>query len=131
MSATEAAGYWFGGATSCWVAEKDGQVVGMYRLLEIQPGHGAHVATASLMVDPAARGQGVGLALGQHCLVEAKADGYVAMQFNTVVSTDARALALLKKLGFAVVGTLPRAFRHERRGPVDAYVMHRFLYDRR
>jgi L-amino acid N-acyltransferase YncA len=130
LSATEAAFSWFGSAKSTWVAEEDGRVVGMYRLDENQPGRGSHVATASLLVDPAARGQGVGRALGQHCLVEAKADGFVAMQFNLVASTDARAIALLKKLGFAVVGTLPRAFRHELLGPVDAYVLHRFLYDR-
>jgi L-amino acid N-acyltransferase YncA len=131
LNTTEAAASWFGSAKSTWVAEKDGRVVGMYRLVENQPDCGSHVATASLLVDPAARGQGVGLALGQHCLVEAKADGFVAMQFNLVASTDARAIALLKKLHFAVVGTLPRAFRHELLGPVDAHVMHRFLYDRR
>ena len=34
---------------------------------------------------------------------------------------------LWKKLGFAIVGTLPRAFRHASLGDVDAYVMHRFL----
>src|SRR5262245_65503403 len=67
LSTSEADAAWFGSARSTWVAEKDGRVVGMYRLDENQPGRGSHVATASLLVDPAARGQGVGLALGQHC----------------------------------------------------------------
>ena len=35
--------------------------------------------------------------------------------------------ALWKKLGFAIVGTLPKAFRHRELGLVDAYVMYRFL----
>ncbi len=55
--------------------------------------------------------------------------GYRAMQFNFVVSTNTAAVALWQKLGFAIVGTLPKAFRHSQPGHVDAYVMHRFLDD--
>jgi ribosomal protein S18 acetylase RimI-like enzyme len=51
----------------------------------------------------------------------------MAMQFNYVVSTNAPAVELYKKLGFAIVGTLPKAFRHKQLGLVDAYVMYRFL----
>ena len=51
------------------------------------------------------------------------------MQFNFVVSTNTAAVALWQKLGFAIVGTLPKAFRHQSLGYVDAYVMHRFLDD--
>jgi len=29
---------------------------------------------------------------------------------------------LYRKLGFAIVGTLPKAFRHQQLGLVDAYV---------
>jgi RimJ/RimL family protein N-acetyltransferase len=36
------------------------------------------------------------------------------MQFNFVVSTNTAAVALWQKLGFAIVGTLPKAFRHQR-----------------
>jgi L-amino acid N-acyltransferase YncA len=126
-SAAKADAYWFGRATAAWVAEMDGRVVGMYRLIPHQPGRGSHVADAALMVDPNARGLGVGLALGRHCLAEAKKDGYLAAQCNLVVRTNTRAVALCKKLGFGVAGTLPRAFRHARFGLVDAYVMHRSL----
>ena len=51
------------------------------------------------------------------------------MQFNFVVSTNAAAVALWRSLGFAVVGTLPGAFRHQERGYVDAFVMYRSLED--
>ena len=39
--------------------------------------------------------------------------------------TFAAEVALWKRLGFAVVGTLPAAFNHPRLGPVDALVMYR------
>jgi ADP-ribose pyrophosphatase YjhB (NUDIX family) len=81
------------------------------------------------MVHPSASGRGVGYALGQHCLREARRQGYEAMQFNFVVSTNERAVELWKHLGFSIVGTLPRAFQHGSLGLVDAYVMHRFLDD--
>jgi ribosomal protein S18 acetylase RimI-like enzyme len=90
-------------------------------------GLGDHVANASFMVAPEAHGRGIGRLLGEHCLDEARRRGFAAMQFNFVVSTNAAAVALWKKLGFAIVGTLPRAFRHARLGLVDAYVMHRDL----
>ena len=53
--------------------------------------------------------------------------GFLAMQFNLVVSTNERAIRLWEKLGFHVVGTLPRAFRHQRLGFVDALVMYKEL----
>jgi len=74
-----------------------------------------------------AQGKGVGRALGEHCLDEARRQGYEAMQFNFVVSTNAAAVSLWKTLGFTIVGTLPQAFDHASLGKVDAYVMHRFL----
>ena len=49
------------------------------------------------------------------------------MQFNLVVSTNEGAVHLWKKHGFAVVGTLPKAFRHLKFGFVDALVMYKQL----
>jgi ribosomal protein S18 acetylase RimI-like enzyme len=72
---------------------------------------------------------GVGRLLGEHCLEEARRQGYLAMQFNYVVSTNTAAVMLWKKLGFSIVGTLPKAFRHKRLGYVDAYVMYQLLQD--
>ena len=63
----------------------------------------------------------------QHSLAQARAAGFLAMQFNYVVSTNTLAVALYRKLGFAIVGTLPQAIRNRNLGLVDAYVMHRFL----
>lgn len=123
----QAVDYFLGRGISSWVIEDDGRVIGMYKLIPNHGGLGAHVANASFMVDPAAHGKGAGRAMGEHCLDQARQAGYEAMQFNFVVSTNTAAVALWKKLGFAIVGTLPKAYRHRRLGYVDAYVMHRFL----
>jgi L-amino acid N-acyltransferase YncA len=120
---------WFGPGVTAYVAEEDGRVVGMYKFSPNQPGRGSHVANAGFMVDPTFSGRGVGRAMGLHCLREAKRAGFLAMQFNIVVSTNESAIALWKKLGFSIAGTLPQVFRHKRLGLVDAFVMHRFLDD--
>jgi ribosomal protein S18 acetylase RimI-like enzyme len=99
----------------------------MYKMGPNFPDLGAHVASATYVVDAATQGRGVGRALVEHSLERARAEGFLAMQFNYVVSTNGPAVALYRKLGFAVVGTLPEAFRHGRRGLVDVFVMHRFL----
>ena len=126
----DALAYWFGPGVVSYVAEDEGgRVVGMYKLIANQRDLGAHVANASFMISPAYAGRGAGRQLGLHCLREAARAGYLAMQFNFVVSTNTAAVALWQKLGFAIVGTLPKAFRHQSLGYVDAYVMHRFLDD--
>jgi len=127
MRVANAHAYWFREPVATYVAEMDGEIVGMYRIVENQPSRGSHVASASIIVDPAFRRQRLGRALGQHCLAIAKKDRFLAMQFNMVAGTNTAAIALLKKLGFAIVGRLPNPFRHARLGLVDAYVMHRSL----
>jgi hypothetical protein len=52
------------------------------------------------------------------------------MQFNFVVASNTRAVALWQSMAFDIVGRLPGAFRHSRLGPVDALVMFRTLWDR-
>jgi L-amino acid N-acyltransferase YncA len=120
--------YWFGEGITTYVAElEDHRIGGMYKLTPNQRDLGSHVANASFMVDPTSHGRGIGKAMGLHCLNEAKTLGYLALQFNFVVSTNQVAISLWKKLGFSIVGTLPKAFNHKKLGYVDAYVMYRFL----
>jgi L-amino acid N-acyltransferase YncA len=125
----EALAYWFAATTRTYVAESNSKVVGTYILRPNRPGLGSHIANAAFMVSPEARGLGVGFAMGQHCLAEARALGYRAMQFNFVVSTNESANRLWKRLGFQIVGTLPGAFRHLTKGYVDVYVMFRSLQE--
>ncbi|MGE0463500.1 MAG: N-acetyltransferase family protein [Vicinamibacterales bacterium] len=123
----EAMGLWFPTAGWTYVAENDGQLVGTYLLKANQPGQGSHVANCGYMVARAASGRGVGEAMCRHSMDEARRLGFRAMQFNFVVSTNTRAVALWKKCGFSIVGTVPQAFRHPTLGFVDTYVMHRLL----
>lgn len=118
--------HWFG-AHIAYVAVAGARLLGMYKLGANYPDLGAHVATATYLVDPSAQGRGVGRALVEHSLAQAQRDGFMAMQFNYVVSTNRPAMALYRKLGFAIVGTLPKAFRHRQLGLVDAHVMFKFL----
>jgi len=127
ISRDDALAYWFRDDTKTYVAELNGSVVGTYTLRPNRGGGGDHVANASFMVDPAARAKGIGRAMAIHCLDNARRLGYRAMQFNFVVSTNERAIRLWQEIGFNIVGTLPRAFRHPQKGLVDAYVMFREL----
>ncbi len=119
---------WLRAPARCIVAEDDaGRVVGSATMGPNRPGRGAHVATASFMVDPAAHGRGVGRALGEEAVRWARAQGYRAMQFNAVVETNEPAVRLWRALGFEVLGTVPEAFDHARHGLVGLHVMHRRL----
>lgn len=110
------------------VGEPDGAILGTSLVKPNQAGLGGHVANAGFMVAPSAAGCGVGRALAEHAISWARQANFSAMQFNFVVSTNSRAIALWKNLGFSVVGTLPLAFQHQGLGRrVDVFVMHRFL----
>ena len=109
------------------VAVDDDQLLGSAIVGPNRPGRGSHVATASFMVAPVARGRGVGRALGEHVLELARATGYRAMQFNAVVETNHAAVALWRSLGFEILATVPEAFDHRRRGLVGLHIMHRSL----
>ena len=118
---------WFAGGAQDFVAEVERRVVGTFFVKPNQPGLGSHVANAGFMVDPAMHGAGIGRAMGEYALAWAKQQGYQAMQFNFVVSTNTGAVTLWKKLGFVIIGTIPKGFRHAQLGYVDVYVMHREL----
>jgi ribosomal protein S18 acetylase RimI-like enzyme len=123
----EALAYWFRAGNQVFVTDSDDRVVGTYCLRPNQAGGGSHVANCGYMTAPAAQGRGVARAMVEHSLAEARAQGYRAMQFNFVVSTNERAVKTWIAHGFEVVGRLPGAFRHPRHGFVDALVMHRAL----
>ncbi len=119
--------YWMMPAHEVFVAETDGQIVGTYYLMANQRGGGAHVANCGYMTAPEARGKGVARTMCEHSLRRARERGFRAMQFNHVVSTNVGAVGLWQKLGFEIVGTLPKAFNHPVHGFVDSYVMFRAL----
>jgi ribosomal protein S18 acetylase RimI-like enzyme len=109
------------------VTADDGSMLGTYKLQANQPGLGSHVSNCGDVVAPQARGQGIASLMCEHSQAEARRRGFTAMQFNLVVSTNQVAVRLWQKHGFAIVGTLPGAFRHQVHGCVDAHVMFKTL----
>lgn len=123
----DAMAYWLSPGHHVFVAAEGGTILGTYYLKTNQKGGGAHVCNCGFVTRSAAAGKGVARAMCAHALDTAKTLGYRAMQFNFVVSTNTRAVALWKSFGFAIVGTLPGAFRHPEQGYVDAFVMYKEL----
>jgi GNAT superfamily N-acetyltransferase len=123
----EAKSLWFAPDKTIHIATVNGEFAGTYYLRPNQPGLGSHVSNAGFMVNPIIRGKGVGKQMGLHALALAREQGYYAMQFNSVVSTNTYAVHLWKSLGFEIIATVPKAFQHKMLGLVDIFIMHRFL----
>jgi ribosomal protein S18 acetylase RimI-like enzyme len=127
LDRTAALAYWRAPGNEVFVAEDGGRIVGTYLLRANQHGGGALVCNGGYVTAPDAQGKGVAHVMCLHSLEHARARGFRAMQFNFVVSTNTRAVALWERCGFEVVGRLPKAFAHPTLGEVDALVMHRTL----
>jgi RimJ/RimL family protein N-acetyltransferase len=97
---------WMEAPRETYVFEDDGQILGTYYLKTNQSGPGDHVCNCGYMVSSAARGRGLATAMCEHSQEVAKE---------------------LKKLGFEIVGRLPKAFFHPANGYVDALVMYKWL----
>jgi ribosomal protein S18 acetylase RimI-like enzyme len=126
MTREAALAYWFAPTNEVFVAEIE-SIAGTYLLKANAPGGGAHVANCGYVTAARATGRGIARAMCLHSLARARERGFRAMQFNFVVSTNTRAVALWETLGFAIVGRLPGAFAHPTLGDVDAFVMYRAL----
>jgi ribosomal protein S18 acetylase RimI-like enzyme len=127
MEREQVLAYWFSAGHAVFVAEQEGEVVGSYYLCANQQGGGAHVCNCGYMTAAQAGGRGVATAMCEHSMEAARSQGFRAMQFNFVVSSNRAAIHVWKKLGFAIVGRLPEAFSHPVLGYVDALVMYRAL----
>lgn len=129
MARQDALDYWFAAGHRVFIAEFEGQIAGTYFLRANQKGGGAHVANCGYMTAAAHSGKGIARAMCLHSLEYARENGFRAMQFNFVVSTNTRAVRLWESLGFQIVGQLPEAFHHPTLGYVDAFVMFKSLID--
>jgi GNAT superfamily N-acetyltransferase len=125
LSSKEARVLWMEGAPSrVIVAVDDGRIVGTAKTGPNRPGRGAHIATASFMVDPNAQGRGVGRTLARDVIAWARGEGYGAMQFNAVVETNVVAMRLWQSLGFEILATVPEAFNSAKHGLVGLHIMY-------
>ena len=128
LALDEARAWWMEKRPGRTVVAVDGStVLGSAKMGPNRPGRGAHIATASFMVDPAHAGRGVGRALGEHVVAWARVAGFRGIQFNAVVETNHGAVHLWQALGFEILATVPEAFDHPEHGLVGLHVMCRRL----
>ena len=128
ITEAEARKVWVELPSATFIAEDaDSHVLGTYYIKPNQPGLGAHVCNCGYITAESARHRGIASEMCRHSQHEAISRGFRAMQYNLVVSTNNSAVRLWQKHGFEVIGTLPKAFRHPRRGFVDAFVMYKQL----
>jgi GNAT superfamily N-acetyltransferase len=90
-------------------------------------GPGAHVSTASFMIDPDHQRKGVGRTPCAHVLETARADGYRVIQFDPAVETNTAAVALWRSFGFKVLATVSEGFHQPLKGYVGFHITHRCL----
>lgn len=125
MTAEQARDGWIVGPPGRTVVAVDGGcIIGTAHMGTNRPGPGAHVSTASFMVAADARGRGVGTLLCCHAVDWARSRGFAGMQFNAVAASDRTALAVYRRLGFEIVGTVPGAFAHPVLGRVGLHVLY-------
>lgn len=114
---------WHASPFQVFVATLNDRVVGSSHIGANRGGNGAHIANASFATHPDARGKGVAGALVTHAKDWARNQGFRAMQFNFVVSTNDGAIRAWERAGFRILCRLPGAFNHPRLGYVDGLVM--------
>ncbi len=103
------------------------EVVGGFYIQPNFSGKSNHIANAAYMVKSTFRGQGIGTLLIKASLERAKVLGYRAMQFNSVLSQNVKAIHLYQKLGFKIIGTIPEAIRNLDGSYQNSYIFHQKL----
>jgi ribosomal protein S18 acetylase RimI-like enzyme len=127
ITEVEAKRAWIEIPEATFVFEEEGEIKGTYYLKPNHPGPGSHIANCGYIVSEQARGRGIASTLCEHSQREAQSRGFLGMQFNFVVSTNHTAVRLWKKLGFAIIGTIPFGYQHAELGLVDAYTLFKDL----
>ncbi|BDR13655.1 GNAT family N-acetyltransferase [Vibrio sp. STUT-A11] len=127
MTQEEAYHIWCEVPLKSYVYVENEVVLGTYYLKPNAMGPSNHICNCGYMVASEARGKGIARKMCEHSQQMAEEFGFEAMQFNSVVSTNEVAVELWQKLGFSIIGTIPKAYRHGRLGYVDSLVMYKWL----
>ena len=102
----------FSSQSYCGVAaDENGNIFGLYILHPNNVGRCGHICNTSYAVSSSCRGQHIGEKLVRDCIRKAKECGFLILQFNAVVETNAHARHLYEKMGFRQLGVIPNGFR--------------------
>lgn len=127
MTLEEAYHLWCEMPLKTYVFVENDVVLGSYYIKPNAMGPGKHICNCGYMVAPEGRGKGIARKMCEHSQQQALSLTFDAMQFNSVVSTNAVAVQLWQKLGFNIIGTIPKGYKHGKLGYVDSYVMYKQL----
>jgi GNAT superfamily N-acetyltransferase len=108
VAVADARRVWVDDKAAVRIAELDGAFAGCYYVRANFTGRAGRIANAGYLVPESARGRGVGRALLEDSLGEAKRLGFEAMMFNLVFERNP-ARRLWEAAGFEVIGRIPRA----------------------
>lgn len=84
----------------CFVAERDGQIIGVYVLIDTRP---QTVELVNIAVLAQEQGKGIGKKLVLHAIETAQSMGYKTIEIGTGNSSISQ-LALYQKCGFRIIG---------------------------
>ncbi|SHE32542.1 GNAT family N-acetyltransferase [Vibrio gazogenes] len=127
MTLEEAFVLWYEIPLQAYAFIENDVVLGTYYIKPNALGPSRHICNCGYMVSGAARGKGIARQMCEHSQQKALELGFNAMQFNSVVSTNEIAVRLWQKLGFTIIGTIPKAYQHAQLGFVDSYIMYKWL----
>ncbi|KAJ6049480.1 uncharacterized protein N7446_007190 [Penicillium canescens] len=102
--------------------------LGTFYIKPNYPGRCSHICNAGFITTSAARGKGVGYAMGEAYLDFAPRLGYTYSVFNLVFANNPASIRIWERLGFSVIGRVPKAARLENsKELVDALIFGREL----
>ncbi|WP_407330768.1 GNAT family N-acetyltransferase [Enterovibrio sp. 27052020O] len=127
MTLKQAFSLWCEMPLKAYVFIENDLVLGTYYIKPNAMGPSRHICNCGYMVSSEARGKGIARLMCEHSQKTALELGFDAMQFNSVVSTNDVAIKLWEKLGFTIIGTIPKAYKHAQLGLVDSYIMYKWL----
>ncbi|KAG0158267.1 hypothetical protein PDIDSM_5780 [Penicillium digitatum] len=97
MALDQFADYWFGTFAALAILDDEGRC--------------SHICNAGFLATTSARGKGVGQAMGETYLEYAPRLGYTYSVFNLVFANNPASIRIWEKLGFSVIGRVPKAAR--------------------
>ncbi|KAJ5959624.1 uncharacterized protein N7479_006774 [Penicillium vulpinum] len=122
MPLEQFADYWFGTFAVLAILDDEGGglregrnwesvCLGTFYIKPNYPGRCSHNCNAGFLTTTAARGKGVGQAMGEAYLEFAPRLGYTYSVFNLVFANNPASIRIWEKLGFSVIGRVPKAAR--------------------